>query len=89
VLESYRIDGRPVFDPRRPQDREVLARMLALGDTPGKEPADLAGNPLWKTEADREDFRLRSRAQIEKACREAGAEPITDDNLGHEFQWWR
>jgi hypothetical protein len=95
VLEHYQIDGKPVFDLTDPRAQHTLNRMLALGDTPGKEPGDLIGNPNY-TDPDpdeskkmRETYRIQNRAQIERACREKGADAITDDNLGHEYRWWQ
>ena len=89
VLENYRIDGKPVFDLTLPAHRAVLERFLALAETPGREPKDLESHPLYSEEKDRIDFRVRNRSQMERACREAGADAITDDTLGHEYRWWQ
>ena len=89
VLENYHIDGRPVFDLTKPEPRAVLDKFLALADTPGKEPGDLLNHPQYTLEKDRIDFRVRNRAQLERACKAGGADAITDDNLGHEYRWWQ
>ncbi len=93
VLENYRIDGQPVFDPVNPDDQRRLQRMLALGRTPGREPAELITDPvfsaLYENAADLGDYRLRNRAQLEGPCKAAGVDAITDDNLGHEYRWWQ
>lgn len=82
ILKSYQIDGQPMFDPASKADQAVLEKMLALADTPGKEPAEIATlHPALKAEP---KYRLLNRAQMEAAA--AGAKPITDDNLGHEYE---
>jgi spermidine synthase len=88
VLRSYVIDAKPVFVAANPADESVLQKLLGLCDTVGREPDALIGNPLWSDDADRQKFRVQSRAQLERACRAVGATAITDDNLGHEYRWW-
>ena len=93
MLEGYRIDGQLVFDPAKPDDQRTLARILSLKNTMDREPADLikdtAFSPIFKDASELEDFRIRSRAQMEAACRARSADAITDDNLGHEYRWWQ
>jgi len=93
VLENYVIDGHKVFDLSRAEDQRALARMLSLKHSAGREPQELildsAFSSVFKDAADIGDFRLRSRAQLEAACRKAGVDAITDDNLGHEYRWWQ
>ena len=93
VLEGYRIDGQLVFDPAKPDDQRALARILSLKNSMDREPADLikdrAFSAIFKDASDLEDFRIRSRAQMEAACRARHADAITDDNLGHEYRWWQ
>ncbi len=82
VLENYEIDGRRMFDPADARDQEVLKKMLLLPDTLGKDPAACAAlSPLLAREP---KYRLQNRAQMEATA--AGARPITDDNLGHEYE---
>ncbi|ABS25817.1 fused MFS/spermidine synthase [Anaeromyxobacter sp. Fw109-5] len=72
TLEAYRIDGRPVLDPSRPDDRRALAALLsmetALEPGGGSSPA-----------------RPVERCQ-DIAARTAGKAPITDDNMGSEWR---
>lgn len=93
VLENYRIDGQPVLDLTKDDDRIILERMMLLGESRGREPAELIKDPafakLYKTAEDLEDYRMRDHAQVEAACRARNADAITDDNLGHEYRWWQ
>lgn len=93
VLRDYRIDGKPVFNFDNAADRDVFARFMSLGASAGREQAELIQQEpwksLWSSPADLGSFRLRNRAQLEAACDAARAEPITDDNLGHEYRWWQ
>ncbi len=93
VLENYRIDDRPVFDLTKADDKRALARILALAHTADREPEELildgAFSTIFTNAAELQDFRIRSRKQMEAACRAAGADAITDDNLGHEYRWWQ
>ncbi len=85
ILENYTIDGRKVFTGESGQ--RAIQRMLALAETPGKEPGDLVGHPLYGEANDREKYRIRNRDQLEAECRAVKAKAITDDNLGHEYSW--
>ena len=93
VLENYVIDGQPVFDLTREEDKLTLARMLTLPFSTDREPAELIVDGSFSTifgdVSELEDFRLRSRKQLEARCKAAAAEAITDDNLGHEYRWWQ
>ncbi|HWB02119.1 MAG TPA: hypothetical protein VG796_03780 [Verrucomicrobiales bacterium] len=95
VLEHYQIDGKPVFDLSQKDHQGLFNRMLALWSTAGKEPDELKQIPAYPPgdtddEKDvRESYRMQNRAQIERACRKANADAITDDNLGHEYRWWQ
>jgi spermidine synthase len=71
TLESYRIDGRPVFDPARQQDREQLDQFtswegsLAPGEARNRErPIEPCPDILART---------------------GGKRPVTDDNMGSEW----
>jgi spermidine synthase len=92
VLENYRIDGQPMFDLTREEDRRALERILLLSSTPGREPDELKKDPaftrIYKEESEYDNFRMQSRGQLEAACRARNARAITDDNLGHEYRWW-
>ncbi len=93
VLENYKIDGEPVFDFSKADDLHALARILSLKNSSGREPAELILEPayssIFKDASELEDFRIRSRAQLEARCKAAKADAITDDNLGHEYRWWQ
>lgn len=88
ALESWQINGRPVFDLTQPEARRTFEHFLAFADTAGVEPAALAANPLWRNDSERDGFRRQTREQVARACQAVGAEAITDDNLGHEYRWW-
>jgi spermidine synthase len=70
VLESYRIEGKPVFDLTRPEHRERLSEMLALADT-----VQLS-NP-------EELMTMEYAGTIRERYR--GRRLITDDNMGTEW----
>jgi spermidine synthase len=70
VLESYRIEGKPVFDLTRPEHRERLSEMLALADTVQ------SGNP-------EELMTMEYAGTIRERYR--GRRLITDDNMGTEW----
>jgi spermidine synthase len=72
TLQSYRIDGMPIFDPARRQDGEELDKLSAweasreAGETGnGKRPIEPCPDILART---------------------AGQRPITDDNMGTEWR---
>lgn len=72
LLEKWRIDGVPVFDLATQQGREDLEKCAAFPDHEG--PWDRSHHWRWQK---------RSRTE----ARAGNAEVITDDNLGHEFDW--
>jgi spermidine synthase len=72
TLESYRIDGRPMLDPARDEDRAELDRL-------GSWEADLA--PQSGRSRDRP---IEPCPEI--LARTAGKRPITDDNMGTEWR---
>jgi len=71
TLESYRIDGAPIFDLARAPDREALAKLAAMETSlaPGA-----AHNPARPIEPCPDIL-----------ARTAGERPITDDNMGTEW----
>jgi spermidine synthase len=72
TLESYRIDGRPVLDPAREEDRVELDRLASWKADLGPQ---AAGN------------RERSIEPCpDILARTAGKRPITDDNMGTEWR---
>ena len=72
TLESYRIDGRPMLDPARGEDRAVLDRL-------GSWAADLAPQSGRSRERPIEPC-------PDVLARTAGKRPITDDNMGTEWR---
>jgi predicted membrane-bound spermidine synthase len=72
LLERWRIDDVPVFDLSTAQGREDLEKCAAFPDYEGP----------WERE---HYWRWQNRARVE--ARAGDAEIITDDNLGHEFDW--
>ena len=72
TLESYRIDGRPMLDPARDEDRAELDRLSSWE-------ADLA--PQSGRNRDRP---IEPCPDI--LARTAGKRPITDDNMGTEWR---
>jgi len=72
LLQSYRIDGRPVLDMFNPAHRVRLEQIMSQL----KADHDHAGNRFDDSIEDRSEFLLRLR----------GLRPITDDNMGAEWQ---
>ncbi len=73
TLESYRIDGKLVFDLTRASDRAELGRLMAWR---GSLALDQAGD------------RARSIEPCpEILAQTAGKEPVTDDNMGTEWRF--
>jgi predicted membrane-bound spermidine synthase len=72
TLESYRIDGRPVLDLSRPEDRAVLDRL-------GSWEAGLA------LDAGRDETRSIEPCP-DILVRTSGKRPVTDDNMGTEWR---
>jgi spermidine synthase len=73
VLEAYRIDGRPVLDPSRAEDRLALERLVSLAAPVRPAARTAADAPLEPCEA--------------ILARTAGREPVTDDNMGTEWRF--
>jgi hypothetical protein len=73
VLEAYRIDGRPVLDPSRAEDRLALERLVSLAAPVLPAGRATADAPLEPCEA--------------ILARTAGREPVTDDNMGTEWRF--
>jgi hypothetical protein len=73
VLVRYRIEGKPLFDLTNPAEREALEKVLSLADRESDPMPENAPFRWWHM----------NRARMERLW--GGAEPITDDNLGHEY----
>ncbi|MEA2936947.1 MAG: hypothetical protein QOC56_451 [Alphaproteobacteria bacterium] len=73
VLESYRIDGRAIFDPARGEDGAVLDRLISMqaslapGEIARERPIERCPDILART---------------------AGKRPVTDDNMGSEWRYF-
>ena len=72
VLQRWRLDGRPVVDTSTPAGQKELEDLAAFADL--EAPFDREHRWCWI-----------NRSHMEQAW--GTAEPITEDNLGHEFQW--
>lgn len=72
TLESYRIDGRPVLDPSRPDDRRALDALLSMEAAVAPGGGSSPARPLERCP--------------DIAARTAGKAPITDDNMGSEWR---
>ena len=75
VLSAYQIDGKPVFDTASAQGRADLEGVIALCDNERDPPPDDGTGLRWW---------IVNRTRMEKLW--GAALPITDDNLGHEYQ---
>jgi spermidine synthase len=73
TLESYRIDGRPVFDPSRAEDRATLDRLMAI-ETSATSNAPASDRPI------------ESCPDI--LARTTGKRVVTDDNMGSEWRYF-
>jgi len=71
ILESYRIDAQPIFDPARERDR---AKLDELASWEGSLAPSQAGNELRLIEPCPDIL-----------ARTAGKRPFTDDNMGSEW----
>jgi spermidine synthase len=71
VLASYRLDGRPVFDPALAEDRAALDRLASWEE-------NLAPNI-----ARNEKSPIEPCPNVVE--RTAGIKPVTDDNMGSEW----
>jgi spermidine synthase len=74
TLEAYRIDGKPVFDPRRPEDRGVLEQLMGME-------ASLTAGPAGSVERPIEPC-------PDILARTARLPPVTDDNMGSEWRYF-
>jgi spermidine synthase len=72
TLEAYRIDGRPVFDLSRAEDRTRLDQIASLSESMSQDP-NLERNSV-----------LEDRASLLRRLK--GMRLITDDNMGTEWQ---
>lgn len=71
-LESYRIDGTPIFDTARERDRAELDRLVSWQNNLAPENAHTAGRQIERCS----DLLTRTAAK----------NPITDDNMGTEWR---
>ena len=71
TLESYRIDGVPVFDGAREQDRAMLVQFESWQDSLAPKNAHVAERPI--------------ELCPDLVARTAGKRPVTDDNMGSEW----
>jgi spermidine synthase len=72
TLESYRIDGRAVFDPERAEDRAVLDRLMAMAASLGPQATRTQDRPIEPCP--------------DLLARTAGKPMVTDDNMGSEWR---
>jgi spermidine synthase len=71
TLASYRIDGRPVFDPARDQDRAELGRLVSWQSSLAPGSAHTLDRPIEPC--------------ADVLARTAGKLAVTDDNMGSEW----
>jgi spermidine synthase len=74
TLESYRIDGRQVLDPSRPEDRAALDRLRSWEASLVPDAARNEAHPIEPCP--------------EILVRTAGKRPVTDDNMGTEWRYF-
>jgi spermidine synthase len=73
-LEHHRIDGRPVLDAARPEDRRALLALEALAaEAESPRPGPAPDAPF--------------EACPDILARTAGLRPVTDDNMGSEWRF--
>jgi len=73
MLESYRIDGQPLFDPSRLEDQAELDRLESWQASMSPGPSD-AARPIEPCD--------------EILARTAGKQSMTDDNMGSEWRYF-
>lgn len=73
-LEAYRIDGKPIVDPARAEDRAELDRLLAWRGSLAPAAAATVDRPIEPCP----DLLVRT----------AGMTPVTDDNMGTEWRYF-
>jgi len=71
TLETYRIDGKPVFDTRRPADRVLLDELSGFEKSLDPKAAQAAKRPIEQCP--------------DLLARTAGKQVVTDDNMGSEW----
>jgi predicted membrane-bound spermidine synthase len=74
TLEAYRIDGNAVFNPGRAEDRAVLDRLMAMGESLAPNAEHDAASPIEPCPA--------------ILARTAGKPVVTDDNMGSEWRYF-
>jgi spermidine synthase len=74
TLESYRIDGRPVFDPTSSKDRVALDRLMSIGASLAPDTARHQSDPIEPCP----DILVRT----------VGKSLVTDDNMGTEWRYF-
>jgi predicted membrane-bound spermidine synthase len=74
TLETYRIDGKPQFDPARAEDRAALDRLMAMEASLMPAAARAAERPIEPCS--------------DILARTAGKQPVTDDNMGSEWRYF-
>ena len=74
TLESYRIDGIPVFDAKREPDRVVLDQLMSLQQSLDPKLAHAENRPIEPCP--------------DLLARTAGKKVITDDNMGSEWLYF-
>ena len=74
ILEDYRIDGKPAFDPARSADRAVLDNLTAMEASLAPGAARTADSPIEPCP--------------DILARTAGKLPVTDDNMGSEWRYF-
>jgi spermidine synthase len=72
TLEAYRIDGQPVIDPDRSEDRAALDQLISLQASMRTDAIPSAQKPIEPC--------------TEILVRTAGKDPVTDDNMGSEWR---
>jgi spermidine synthase len=73
TLEAYRIDGNPIFDTRRTEDRAVLDHLMAMEESLKVGAAGAVERPIEPCP--------------DILARTAGKRPVTDDNMGTEWRY--
>jgi spermidine synthase len=71
TLESYRIDGAPIFDMAREQDRAMIDQLASWQQSLAPENAHAASRPIEPCP--------------DLLARTAGKRSVTDDNMGSEW----
>jgi spermidine synthase len=72
TLEAYRIDGQPVLDPVRSEDRAALEQLMSFEASMRTDAIPSAQKPI--------------ELCTEILVRTEGKDPVTDDNMGSEWR---